>query len=267
MTTNHAQALDLPTSPHVMAAVDRWIWVFMAAFFIAITLTGFVPDSLQKLAMVRAGARPPFPPILHLHAVLMGSFLLLLLAQSWLMATGRRDRHQLLGRVAFVLVPAMVVVGFILVPAIYHQVWNGAQTAPPPVREQLRQTLLFLDNIALLQLQAGILFTVFIWLALRARRTDPGFHKRMMFLATAWPLQAAIDRITWLPSIYPGPVSTDIYTLLAVSPMFLWDASRHQSVPRVYLVWLGVSLPVAVTIQLLWDAPGWHAFAPRFLAP
>jgi hypothetical protein len=267
MTTNHAQALDLPASPNVMATVDRWIWVFMAALFIAITLTGFVPDSLQKLAMIRAGARPPFPPILHVHAVLMGGFLLLLLVQSWLMATGRRDRHQLLGLVAFVLVPAIVVVGFILVPTLYQQVWNGAQTAPPPVREQLRQTLLFLDNIALLQLKAGVLFTVLIWLALRARRTDPDFHKRMMFLATAWPLQAAIDRITWLPSLYPGPASTDLYTVLSVSPLFLWDAIRHPSVLRVYVVWLAVSLPVAVTIQLLWDTPAWHALVPRFLAP
>ncbi len=267
MNINHAQALEWSARPQVAAAVDRWIWVFMAAFFIAITLTGFVPDSLQKLAMIRAGARPPFPPILHVHAVLMGGFLLLLLAQSWLMATGRRDRHQLLGRVAFVLVPAIIVVGFILVPTLYRHVWNGAQAAPPPVQEQLRQTLLFLDNIALLQLQAGVLFTVFIWLALRARRLDPEFHKRMMFLATAWPLQAAIDRITWLPSLPPGPFSTDLYTLLALSPLFVWDTLRHRAVLGVYLVWLGVSLPVAIAIQLAWDTPSWHAFAPLLLGP
>ena len=267
MTINHAQALDLPTRPNVAATVDRWIWVFMAAFFIAITLTGFVPDLLGKLAMVRAGARPPFPPALHVHAVLMGSFLLLLLVQSWLMATGRRQRHQLFGRVAFVLVPAIIVTGFVLVPTIYRQVWNGAHAAPSPVREQLQQTLLLLDNIALLQLQAGILFAVFIWLALRARRTDPDFHKRMMFLATALPLQAAIDRIGWLPSIYPGPFSTDLYTLLAVSPLFLWDMVRQHSVQRVYLVWLGLFLPVAVAVNLLWDTPGWHALVPKVLGP
>ncbi len=266
MNTHYAQALEPSSRSQVMAAVDRWIWVFMAVLFIALTLTGFVPDSLQNLAMIRAGARPPFPPALHVHAVLMGSFLLLLV-QSWLMATGRRERHMWLGRTAFVLVPAIIVTGFVLVPTIYRQVWNGAQAAPSPVREQLQQTLLFLDNIALLQLKAGVLFTVLIWLALRARRTDSGFHKRMMFLATAWPLQAAIDRITWLPSLYPGPLSTDLYTVLAVSPLLLWDAIRQRSVPRVYVVWLGVSLPVVVAVQLLWDAPAWHAFVPQVLGP
>jgi len=240
----------------------------MAVFFIAITLTGFVPDAIMKVAMVRAGARPPFPPILHVHAVLMGAFLLVLLAQSWLMATGRRDRHMLLGRAAFLLVPAIVVAGFILVPTIYQQVWHGAQAAPPPVQEKLRQTLLFLDNIALFQASAGILFPICIGLALRARRTDPGFHKRMMFLAVAIPLMAAVDRIDWLPTTGPAsPLSTLLYPLLVVSPIFLWDVIRHRGVGRAYLVWLGLYLPFAVATYLLWDTPGWHALVPRILAP
>jgi hypothetical protein len=131
------------------------------------------------------------------HATLMGSFLLLLLTQSWLMATERPGRHMLLGRVAFVLVPAIVVTGFVLVPTIYQQVWNGAQTAPSPIREHLRQTLRFLDNIALLQLQAGVLFSIVIGLALRARRRDPGFHKRMMFLPVAVAVQLLWDTPGW----------------------------------------------------------------------
>src|SRR3954453_2176350 len=74
-------------------AIDRWIFVFMAAWFIAIVLAGFIPDSIMKVGMVQAGRRPPFPAVLHMHAVVMGSFLLTLLAQSWLMATGRRGYH------------------------------------------------------------------------------------------------------------------------------------------------------------------------------
>src|SRR6476469_8077769 len=72
-------------------AIDRWIYVFMAAWFIAIVLTGFIPDSLNKIAAVQAGQRPPLPLVMHAHAVLMGSFLLLLLAQTTLVATGRSD--------------------------------------------------------------------------------------------------------------------------------------------------------------------------------
>src|SRR5438270_7722056 len=62
--------------------IDRWIYVFTAASFIVIVLAGFIPDSLQNLAMIKAHQRPPYTLIADLHAVVMGSFLLLLLAQT-----------------------------------------------------------------------------------------------------------------------------------------------------------------------------------------
>ena len=77
--------------------VDRWIFVAMAVWYIIVVLVGFIPDSMMKIGMVEAGIRPPFPPILHAHALVMGSFLLVLLAQTWLMATGRPANHMRLG--------------------------------------------------------------------------------------------------------------------------------------------------------------------------
>ena len=158
-------------------AVDRWIYVFTAASFVAIVLAGFIPDSLMKIEAVRAAQRPPFPLVLHLHALLMGSFLLLLLAQTALAAVGRVDVHRRLGLAAMVVAPALVIVGFILAPTMYHQMWAGAQSAPPGVREQLQERLLVLDNILLLQLRIGILFSLFLALGLKARGRNAGMHK------------------------------------------------------------------------------------------
>jgi len=246
--------------------VDRWIYVFMAASFILIILTGFIPDSLMKIEMVKAGARPPFPLILHMHAVLMGSFLLLLLAQTTLVATGRNGRHVQLGRLAFVLVPALVLVGLILVPANYHGVWNTAQSGPPGAREAMREFLPRLENIMLLQLRVGVLFPLFLFIGLRARRTDAGLHKRMMILATAIPLGAAIDRMKWLPTTLPdSPLATDLYIFLAVSPMFAWDVIRNRSVHRAWLIWVGISLPAAAVVLGLWDTAWWHQTVPKLM--
>src|SRR4051794_22638357 len=102
-------------------AIDRWIFVVMAAWFIMIVLVGFIPDSIFKVGLVETGGRPAFPLILHVHAVLMASFLLLLLAQSVMMATGRCELHKQVGIAGFALVPVMVVAGLILAPTIYHQ--------------------------------------------------------------------------------------------------------------------------------------------------
>lgn len=247
-------------------AIDRWIFVGMAAWFIAIVLIGFVPDSIMKVGMVKAGARPPFPIVMHMHAVLMGTFLTLLLAQTWMVATGRNALHKQVGIAAFVLVPAIVVVGLILAPTMYHQVWGGAHFGPPPVRAALTPVVPLLENILLLQISAGLLFALFIGIALSARHTNPGMHKRMMILATAIPLTASIDRMWWLPSSMPfSPWAGDAYMLLAVAPMFAWDVVRNQRVHEAYKVWLGIYLPVAVAVAMLWNTPWWHATAQHIM--
>jgi len=243
-------------------AIDRWIFIFMAAWFILIVLTGFIPDSITKIEMVQTGQRPPFPLVMHMHALLMGSFLLLLLAQTTLMATGRREYHMQLGLLAFVLAPALVIVGFILAPTMYLQTWHFLQSAPPEAREKLQKGLLFSENIKLVQGRIGLLFSLFIVIGLRARKIDAGLHKRMMILATAIPLPAGIDRIDWLPATLPGsPLSTELGPILAVSPMFVWDVIRNRSIHRAYWIWLGLSLPVLLLEYALWDTPWWHATA------
>src|ERR1043165_7222918 len=55
-------------------ALDRWIFVVQASFFIVVVLAGFIPDAIGVVAAANAGLRPPLPPILHVHAVVMGSF-------------------------------------------------------------------------------------------------------------------------------------------------------------------------------------------------
>lgn len=270
MSTVTAPRVDqagYPSSDRTIAnAIDRWIYVFMAAFFVVITLTGFIPDSLAKLTAIEAGERPPFPLVLHVHSVLMGSFLLLLLAQSTLAATGRLHYHQRLGFAAVILAPAIVVAGFILVPTMHHQMWDGLQAAPAEAREGIQALIRFFNNIMLIQLRVGIVFPLLILIALMARKRDSGLHKRMMFLAVAPALPAAFDRITWLPHTLPeSPLSPDLYILLAVAPMIIWDLVRTRSIHKAYWIWLAVMVPSSLLIHGLWDTDWWHATAPRLV--
>jgi len=227
--------------------IDRWIYVFTAASLIAIVFAGFIPDSLAKVAAVDAGRRLPFPLILHLHAVLMGSFLLLLLAQTVLVATGRRSGHMQLGVAAMVLAPAIVITGFILVPTMYRG--TPAQ-----------------DNILLIQLRAGLLFSICMWVALRSRTRNSGVHKRLIILAIAAALPAAFDRMHWLPTTMPNhPLGADLYTILAFSPMFIWDLMRNRSLHRAYLIWGALFISVTAVVYSLWNTPWWHATAHHIM--
>lgn len=247
-------------------AIDRWIFVFMAAWYIAIVLLGFIPDAIGMVAAAKAGLRPPLPVILHVHAAAMGSFLLLLLTQSVLMATGRCELHKRVGIAAFVLVPVLVVVGLMLAPTIYREFWSMAQTAPPDLRANLQRRLIMLNDILLMQIRIGILFPLFMGIGLAARGRNAGLHKRMIFLATAMPMPAAIDRMHWLPNTIPSSaVGTDLYILAAVSPLFVWDVVRNRRVHEAYWIWLGISLPFCLIVYSLWNTPWWFAMAPRIM--
>ncbi|MCL6728670.1 hypothetical protein [Sphingomonas hankyongi] len=247
-------------------ALDRWIFVFMAAWFIAIVLVGFIPDSIMKVGLVRAGARAPFPLVLHFHAILMGSFLLVLLAQTVLMATGRRAYHMQLGVVGMALAAALFIVGLILAPTMYHQVWGGAHFGPPAVREALAPVVPLLENILILQVSAGLLFALFIVIGLRARDRDEGLHKRMMILAVAAPLGAAISRMHFLPSTMPAsPLSINLFVALTIVPMLVWDVARNRRVHEAYWIWFPVFVSVATIENLVWDKPWWHATARQIM--
>ncbi|WP_376696747.1 hypothetical protein [Wenzhouxiangella sp. EGI_FJ10305] len=172
--------------------VDRWIFVLMAAWFIVITLTGFIPTSLEKIAAVEVGMRPPFPFMLHAHAVLMGALLVLLLVQALLVATGRQQHHQKLGVAGIVIAPALVVVGCLLVPIIHHQVWGMMQATPPEAQAELQQIMVIINNIMLLQIQVGILLAVapmFIWDLLRTRKVHKAYS---LWLAGCLPSSVLI---------------------------------------------------------------------------
>jgi len=229
------------------SVIDRWIYVFTAASLIATVFAGFIPDSIAKIAAVEEGKRPPFPIILHAHAILMGSFLLLLLAQTVLVATGKRTWHMQLGVIGMVLAAAIVITGIFLAPAMYHM--SSVQ-----------------DDILLLQIRAGFLFSAFMWIALRSRTRDAGLHKRLILLSITAVLGAAIVRIHWLPTTFPGNgISLDFFTLLPLAPMFIWDLARNRRLHRAYVIWGMLFIPATAVVYALWDNPWWHATAHRMM--
>ena len=266
MATQAQVGLSSDNAGGLTAFIDRWIYVFMAALFFVTVLVGFIPDSLMKIEMVRAGERPPFPAILHVHAVLMGMWLLLLMAQTSLMATGRKAMHMQLGVAGMILMPAIVITGVILVPTIYGQIYSQFRSVPPEAAQAMAPFVDYIGNIALLQFSAAIGFPLLVIFALRARRNRPDLHKRLIILATSIPLPAAIDRITWLPHSFPeGALSVSLYPQLVIAPMFLWDLYRLGRIHSAYWIYLAVFIPLAVAKEILWGSDWWLATVPSLM--
>lgn len=265
MATLHNTIPVMPGDTGLTAFIDRWIYVFTAATIFVVVLVGFIPDSFRRIAAVEAGAMPPFPPILHVHAVLMGAWISLLLVQATLMASGRRNWHMQLGITSMVLAPAILVAGFLLVPVRRAQLAEMIANAPPEIALKLQTELVpFVNNIMLLQIRAGILFAIIAGLAIWFRRKDSGMHKRLMLLATLVPIPAALNRMQFLPQTLPdSPLSGELYAIAVIAPMFFWDLFRLGRIHTAYLIWIGLTLPAAILMFAMWDTPGWQAWASR----
>ncbi len=238
----------------------------MALLLIAIVLIGFLPDSLEKIADVAAGRRPPLPLVLHVHAVLMGSWLLLLLTQTVLMARGQVRWHMQLGMLALLLAPAIVATGIVLVPINVATKVAFSAASSPEVRALLERTVHVSLNVCLVQIRAGLCFALFVALAIAVRKTDAGMHKRLMILATVVPLSAAFTRMTWLPQTMPySSLSQLAWTPCAALPMFMWDLYRLRRIHLAYWWFAAGMVPSGVVVAMLWNTPGWIAFASRLL--
>ncbi len=260
---SHSIASALPhqssASDRIGVIADRWIYVFMAGLFVTTALTGFVPDSFLRLAAIEAGERPPFATVVHVHAVVMGSWLLLLLAQSYLVATGRRALHRQLGIASLVLVIAVP----ITMIAIVVDGWEAllSLTQVPPNRVQA------LSNTLLLQIRGIVLFSVFATWALLVRKSDPDSHRRLWLLAATAVISAAIARITWLPRSQPAsPLTLHAFPLLLLTPALIVDIVRRGRVHRTYVIGLLLLVSAFTTTHVLWSEESWRAFAVRMIS-
>jgi hypothetical protein len=271
MATNAAEIIHARSNAGAFGRfADRWIFVFMAALFVAVTLLGFIPDSIGIVGAVRAGQRPPLPPILHFHAVLMGSWLVLLLVQATLVALGRTAWHRKLGLASLILLPAIIVASVLLVKASWQQIGFLAVSPPPGLAPAvvigLKATV---TKVLLTQIRMGIVFTVLIVWALQIRAQDPQMHKRLMFLATVVPLGAGVDRavgfLGWPVNFGPTFFYDDVYCLLLLLPLFAYDLIRRKTVLRAYFIWAAFFLPTGIAMYVLGGTSWWAAEAPRLM--
>lgn len=185
--------------------------------------------------------------------------MLLVLAQTSLVATGRQRQHRRLGLVAVVLAPALV----LAMGGIVHALWSTIASMPPAAVTRLKVVL---SDILLEQIRIAIVFPVLVTWALLVRRRDSDTHKRLMILATLIPLPAAFDRIEWLPSTMPdSPTSIYLYTMLWLTPALLYDLLRRGRIHRAYVLGLAINLPFVVASYALWGSPAWLAAAPKIV--
>jgi hypothetical protein len=180
---------------------------------------------------------PPLPWIIHIHAVIFSSWIVLFVVQTSLVASGRTDLHRRLGIAGVGLAVAMVASGLlaaITVAKLGH--FDGALNHDP------------LESMVI-NILSLFVFLVLLVAALCYRR-KPDLHKRLMLLATTGGLTAAAIGRWPVFAGRPAEAVTVILAFILVGP--LYDLITRRRVHPVYIwgvcFWLLLSPPVRVLL-------------------
>jgi len=126
--------------------------------------------------------KAPLPSlIIHIHGVVFSSWILLLLAQTSLVAVGRVDLHRPLGLLGFGLACLLVIVGLL---AATDSLARHFAAGEPGVGAGAFYAIPITDML---------IFATLIYFAFR-QRFNPSAHKRLILIATITLLDAAFGR-------------------------------------------------------------------------
>jgi hypothetical protein len=214
----------------------------MAVAILAVVLAGFTERYFLKLPM----GTLRLPPLVHVHAAVFMSWLVLLLVQSTLVAAHRVALHRRLGVAAGAL--AALVVGLGVAVSIHgaRHGWNPGG----PFRSPLEFMVVPLWDMAIF---GGFVAAGFYY----RRRSE--LHKRLMVLGTVGGLLwAAITRVPLVQGNLPA--------MLGVMSLFVLAGPVHDLATRGRVhpvsLWGGLLVLLSVPLRtLLARTEAWHAVA------
>ena len=213
----------------------------MALVAIAIVMSGFVPEYVGK---DRLGFPASWVP--RVHATIMSAWMSLFCVQAYLGATRRISLHRKIGNFG-------IAIGWLAWASLLVAEWHGIYSKPLP--EDLRMYDHLLPFIYIF-----ITFPILLAWAYRTRNQPP-WHKRIITCALFVSLEAAIERLLWLPSgfgYWPFAAFLDVCLLL---PLVSFDMiTNKRTVHPATLRGALVILTGQAVIFLLWGTNKWRHF-------
>jgi hypothetical protein len=242
----------------VLPLSERRFFTWMAVAMAVATFVGFAPT--YYLVGVNTGPTPELTPRLHVHGALATAWILLLIAQTRLIAAGRRDVHKRLGVVGVLLGAAVFISGIIVAIRSERRVHTEANA------DTLGDPYVFL----IFAFSSVGLFALFATLGV-LNRHRPDRHKRLMLLATMSLIIPALARIVTqvmqgagivgVPGIVGALVLVNIFLAALVIHDF---ATRGQLHPAT--LWGGGFLLLSEPLRFVigFSAP-WQVFAKALM--
>jgi len=219
-------------SEPVRTGMKRYFFVAMATLILVTVFVGFAPSFY-----LRSAFRPDheLSVLLHIHGLVFSAWIILLLAQTVLIAKGSRRLHQRLGWFTVGIAAAMMLL--VLLATI----------------EQMRRgiSLEEASGDLALNLLGAILFGIPVVAAVYNRKR-PDWHKRLMLIATFGLLGAPILRLLLLTTNLEFNAAANVASVLTDAfflPCFAYDLFTRGRIHRAYVY--GLALFIVGQIVLM----------------
>jgi len=214
----------------------------MALLAVVIVLLAFVPEYAGQQHM-----KPPSSWPVIIHAAIMVAWIVLFFVQAYLGATGHIAQHRRIGNFGFAL-------GWLALLSMMFVHFRGLATHPLPEDRRIYDRLLPF-------LYVYFSFSVFLVWAYR-KRVQPAWHKRLITFALFISLEAAVQRLRWLPSGFGYWFFAAFLDSCLLVPLITFDAvtlkwKLHPATVRGALVILAAQ----AILFSLWGTNVWRNFA------
>jgi len=246
----------------------RRFYMWMSGACLAIAVLGFMPTYFVPIAKGAFKAEP----MVHIHGIVLFSWVVFFFTQSWLVAQGKVLAHRTWGMLGISLITAMTFIVTALVSLRVRQA--GLPGQPAGLAHDVRA----FSWVTM----SGLAFIVPAFTLAIVKLKDSETHKRLILLLTISMLGAPIARwfLTFLapppdPNAPPLPAGLPVVNVppvaVAVTPALigdlLWivamvyDWRTRGRVHPVYLIGGGIMLALQVTLVPVANSELWQSIA------
>jgi len=238
----------------VLPLSDRRFFTGMALAMAAVTFVGFAPT--YYLAAQNDDITPVLTPSVQVHGALCTAWILLLVVQTSLIASGRRQIHMRLG------IAGVIAAVAVLVSGVFVAINSQRRTHTEATADTLADPYVFL----IFPLSSVGLFVLFAMLGV-LNRQRPDVHKRLMLLATMNLIIPALARIVTRSTTgmglvgVPGVVGAVLLVNVFLVAMAVHDYRTRGQLHPVTL-WAGACIVLSEPLRFaIGYSTTWQAFA------
>lgn len=242
--------------PHI----EKWFLLF-----IPLVVAGFYPSYWSKLTVNKTTVQ-------HIHAFFMYLWVIMSIVQPWLIMKKKTSIHKIVGKVSYVLIPLIVVSGYILIQARYERILLRIQNEVATGKLNIT-TEEVLNRVASSQ-RLGIIFLlmliVFYILAIVNRKRFL-HHATYMIGAIFTSIDPALDRMVghWAKAndIEPNffiDYGSQLFALILLLALAVYQRSKKQSLQPVLIV-IGIYVISFLIVDFAGKTAAWRWFVETFL--